>query len=196
VWRDVTVSEIERLEARAGGAEVTLRMDEEAFRGFYDRTARPLWLYLRRVSGDGHAADDLLQDTYYRFLRAGAAHESEAHRRNALFHIATNLLRDANRRRLARAPIGAFGPGGSFDATDVTEPRDRAGQTEQRTDVNRALSRLKPRERALLWLAYGHGSSHQEIAAALGVGTLSVKPLLFRARRKLAALLSPLKERS
>ena len=60
---------------------------------------------------------------------------------------------------------------------------------EQRTDVRRALGRLKPRERAMLWLAYAQGSSHSEIAEALGVKTGSIKLLLFRARRKLARLL-------
>jgi RNA polymerase sigma-70 factor (ECF subfamily) len=41
----------------------------------------------------------------------------------------------------------------------------------------------------LLWLAYAQGHAHSEIAETLGVKTASVKLLLFRARRKLAALL-------
>ena len=44
-------------------------MDEELFRAFYDRTAKALWAYLAHVTGDHYAADDLLQETYYRFLR-------------------------------------------------------------------------------------------------------------------------------
>ena len=59
----------------------------------------------------------------------------------------------------------------------------------QRTDLRRAMSRLRPRERALLWLAYAQGHAHAEIAETLGVKTGSVKLLLFRARRKLAVLL-------
>jgi RNA polymerase sigma-70 factor (ECF subfamily) len=51
------------------------------------------------------------------------------------------------------------------------------------------MSRLRPRERALLWLAYAQGHAHTEIAETLGVKTASVKLLLFRARRKLAGLL-------
>ena len=49
------------------------------------------------------------------------------------------------------------------------------------------MTHLKPRERALLWLAYAQGSSHKEIAESLGLRTASVKLLLFRARRRLAA---------
>jgi RNA polymerase sigma factor (sigma-70 family) len=58
-----------------------------------------------------------------------------------------------------------------------------------RIDVIRALDRLKPRERSLLWLAYVQGFSHEEIAAQLGLRTGSVKALLFRARRRLVAVL-------
>ena len=66
---------------------------------------------------------------------------------------------------------------------------DIAGDTARRTDVKRAMARLTPRERELLWLAYAQGSSHQEIADTLGLKTASIKMLLFRARRRLAGLL-------
>jgi RNA polymerase sigma-70 factor (ECF subfamily) len=56
-------------------------------------------------------------------------------------------------------------------------------------DVARIFADLKARERALLWLAYVQGESHAEIAAALGVGTRSVKVMLFRAKRRLRDLL-------
>src|SRR5688572_9066998 len=73
-------------------------MGEEEFRAFYERTARPLWSYLSRITGDRQKADDFLQEAYYRFYRAGRRHDSEAHRRNSLFQIATNLVRDSARR--------------------------------------------------------------------------------------------------
>jgi RNA polymerase sigma-70 factor (ECF subfamily) len=41
----------------------------------------------------------------------------------------------------------------------------------------------------MLWLAYAQGSSHEEIAESLGVRKSSIKILLFRARRRLAAAL-------
>ena len=42
----------------------------------------------------------------------------------------------------------------------------------------------------MLWLAYAQGASHREIADTVGVKSTSVKLLLFRARRKLAGLLT------
>jgi len=84
-------------------ADALLVMDEESFRAFYERTARSVWAYLSRVTGDRQLADDLLQEAYYRFYKLGARHENERHRRNSLFCIATNLARDAGRhRRFAR----------------------------------------------------------------------------------------------
>ena len=181
-WRDVTVSDVDRLPTTAE-TDVSFAMTEEAFRAFYDRTARSVWAYLARLTGDPATADDLLQEAYYRFLRANATHENEAHRKNTLFKIATNLARDAQRRKRVL-------PFFVHDATShVAAKGDLANEFEQTTDVGRALQSMKPRERAMLWLAYAEGSSHQEIASALGVKTASVKLLLFRARRRLAGLL-------
>ncbi len=181
--RDLTLTEIERLRAEDADAAVPLEMDEESFRGFYDRTARTLRAYLARVTGDPTLADDLLQEAYYRFLRARGQYEGEAHRRNTLFRIATNLVYDS-RRRARVSPLIAT------PDQEIADRKDEAGATERATDLRRAMAHLKPRERALLWLAYAQGSSHKEIAESLGLRTGSIKLLLFRARRRLAALLT------
>jgi RNA polymerase sigma-70 factor (ECF subfamily) len=185
--RNLTLSDIERLEA-VRAQDVAFEMDEEAFRSFYDRTARPLWAYLSRLASDPAQADDLLQETYFRFLRAKSAYESEAHRRHSLFRIATNLARDAHRRKkadpLRHASDDGLGLAGTLPAPDAAI--DAMTSSAQ---VQGALQQLAPRERAMLWLAYAHGSSHKEIAEAVGVKTPSVKQLLFRARKKMALLL-------
>jgi RNA polymerase sigma-70 factor (ECF subfamily) len=182
MFRDLTFNDVNRID-KLHDACADFVMDEETFRAFYDRTARGVWAYLARVTGDRQMADDLLQETFYRFLRAAAAHESEDHRRNSLYRIATNLARDARRRNLLR-PTDLVG----HDIEHVTGV-DRSRAAEQSTDVTRAMARLKPRERAILWLAYAEGNSHREIAEVLGLRTSSMKILLFRARRKLAELL-------
>ena len=183
--RDVTIADIERLRAEADGADAVFEMDEDTFRALYDRTSRALWAYLSRLTGNPDAADDLLQETYYRFLRAQGRYESEAHRRNSLFRIATNLARDGWRRgahaRLVPLPDAAQG--------ELRAQVDVAGDAQRRTDLARAMLQLTPRERAMLWLAYAHGSSHRDIASTVGVKAASVKLLLFRARRKLAVVI-------
>ena len=178
---DVTYLDVGRLDADAPEADVALAMDEDAFRAFYDRTAGPLWGYLSRISGDRQLADDLLQETYYRLLKSHVSFENDTHRRNYLYRIATNLVHDTR-----RGVHLLFDAGIEMAALPAA---DGMASPEQREDVRRALGRLKPRERALLWLAYAQGSSHTEIADVLGLKTGSIKLLLFRARRKLAKLL-------
>lgn len=139
MFREVTFTDVNRLES-ADEACAGFVMDEETFRAFYDRTARGVWVYLARVTGDRQMADDLLQETFYRFLRAQATHDSEAHRRNSLYRIATNLARDARRRSLVRPAANVAG----HDVERIPAA-DRPGAAERSADFTRAMARLKPR---------------------------------------------------
>lgn len=193
MFRELTYSDVSRAQAIAN-AEVGFVMDEEAFRGFYDRNARGVWAYLCRVTGDRHLADDLLQETFYRFLRAASnapadqeRFDSDAHRRNSLYRIATNLAVDVRRRSFTRPAASVTGDGVEHLAGN--RGGDHGSDAARRTDVNRALAQLRPRDRAMLWMAYAEGASHDEIAGAIGVQPSSMKLLLFRARKKMAKLL-------
>lgn len=168
--------------ARVEAEDKSLAMDEESFRTVYERTARPLWAYLARVSGNSALADDLLQECYCRFLSLTDPPQEDAHRRNYLFRIATNLLRD-HWRAIQRHGETAI------ETADVPSQDHDVANVPLRSDLGRALARLKPRERQLLWLAYAEGSSHREIAKASGMKEASVRPLLFRARKKLMDLI-------
>ena len=168
--------------ARAKAEVKSLAMDEESFRIVYERTARPLWAYLARTSGNPVLADDLLQECYCRFLSLANPPQGDAHRRNYLFRIATNLLRDhwrAERRHGETA----------LENTDLPSQDHEMANVPLRSDLGQALAKLKPRERQLLWLAYAEGASHKEIAKTSGMKEASIRPLLFRARKKLLALL-------
>jgi RNA polymerase sigma-70 factor (ECF subfamily) len=194
----MTYSDVSRARAIAN-AEVRFVMDEEAFRGFYDRNARGVWAYLSRVTGDRQMADDLLQEAFYRFLRAASKasaapgsqdhFDSDAHRRNSLYRIATNLATDARRRSFTRPAASVTGDDVERLAGQGSSGGDHGTDAERRTDVNRAMSQLRPRDRAMLWMAYAEGASHDEIAGVIGVQTSSMKLLLFRARRRMAKLL-------
>jgi RNA polymerase sigma-70 factor (ECF subfamily) len=51
------------------------------------------------------------------------------------------------------------------------------------------LSDVTPRDRELLLLAYVEGLTHREIAGVTGLMHASIRPLLFRARRRFARVL-------
>jgi RNA polymerase sigma-70 factor (ECF subfamily) len=163
------------------GTPAAEAMDSDQFAAFYERSARSLWAYLAKVSRDPALADDLMQESYVRFLCAEHPQDGEIAARKYLFKIATNLLHDHWRRPR------------SASIEEVPEERlavrCASGQVDSVATLGPALAQLRPRDRELLWLAYAEGYSHREIAEITGLASASIRLLLFRARRKVARLL-------
>jgi RNA polymerase sigma-70 factor (ECF subfamily) len=183
--QDLTTAESAAVPARC--------MDAAAFQAFYAKTAPGLRGYIRRASGNEALADDILQESYLRFLRAdlfqfrdaqfrGAQNEvtrADAPLKAYLYKIASSLLVDHWRRvkRERRWSLWNF-----LGGEPATNPKSES-------DSMRFFRRLKPQEQLLLWLAYVEGFEHREIAAALRLKEKSVRVVLFRARKKLARTL-------
>lgn len=155
-------------------------MDEAKFEAFYRKNAGSVWSYIYRMTGDAAAADDLLQKTFFRFLRTQPQIDGEDHLRHYVFKTATNLVFDHFRETKRQREYAA--------ATPPVEARSET--SDLRYDMMRIFGELKPQERALLWLAHVEGCSHDEIADALEVKPKSVRVILFRARKHLADLLT------
>ncbi len=80
--------------------------------------------------------------------------DSESHRRAYIYRIATNLVRDSQRRS-KQAPVA------DLDVADLEaspSTADPSSAADTRTDLRRAMARLRPRDRAMLWLAYRAGA--------------------------------------
>lgn len=162
--------------------EAACVMNEEKFQDFYQRTARPLWSYLHRISGDPTLAEDLLQEAYCRLLKASLRETEFDSLKAYLYRIATNLVTD-HWRKHKREMLG----GDDLPDSPVPSGRDQAIL---KTDLNRSLEKLRPQDRALLWLAYVEGCDHREIARRLGLRYKSVRVLLFRAKTKIGDILT------
>lgn len=182
-WEDAISNVLPGDAAGLAAAPACTSMDSDRFAAFYERSARPLWAYLARVSGNPALADDLLQESFLRFLGADHPQDGEVSARRYLFRIATNLLRDHWRRPRAAS------------LEDIPEEcfrsPDHSAGCDSRAMLGPALKAMRPRERQLLWLAYAEGYSHREIAEITGLASASIRLLLFRARRKVARLLTP-----
>lgn len=181
-------------EASAERAQDAL-MDEASFQAFYRRHGRALWSYLCRMVGNQAHADDIVQEAFCKFLVAPVGGLDEAAQRAYLFRIATNLVIDQWRKRTREqqalnqfAPAFTPAPAASPAAGPALQGAAQEGQGLS-IDMARTFAELKPRERALLWLAYVEGSEHDEIASSLGLKPKSIRVLLFRARHRLAGLL-------
>ncbi len=154
------------------------RLTEAAFTSFHARSTRALRAYVYRVVGNAADADDIVQEAFLRILRADVPADDEEHLRRYLYRVASNLIVDRWRRRKHEQ--------GTEMMHEPASPAPRYGDD---ADIAKIFSELKPRDRALLWLAYVEGESHEEIASSLGVGRRGVKVMLFRARRRLRDLL-------
>lgn len=165
--------------ATSFGESPKMPMNEAQFEAFYRTTAGSVWSYIYRMTGNASTADDLLQKTFFRFLRSNPTLQNDDHLRRYIYKTATNLVFDHFREAKRQRTIA-----------EVSLPEFRTDQTELRYDMMRVFAELKPQERALLWLAHVEGSSHAEIAETLGVKEKSVKVILFRARKRLGDLLS------
>ena len=128
---------------------------------------------------DPSRAEDLFQETYLRFINARLPPTMEpAHRKNYLYRIATNLAKDLFTARTMEALP---------EPDALRSPPEDAGQA---MDVRQALGRLTAKQRTLLWLAYVEGFSHEEIAKVARARPASIRPMLARARTKLAGILT------
>ena len=151
---------------------------EEHFRAFYDRTAKALHGYLRRVLQDASRADDLLQEAYLRLMRADLAADADfLHRKNYLFRVAANLIHDHYRaaKHEVELPVD-LAAAGAFDR-----------EADLGREVHAALDAVSARDRQLLWLAYVERFSHREIAGMTALKEQSIRPMLLRARHRVAA---------
>lgn len=155
-------------------------LTEAAFGDFYRRDARAVWGFVYRTTGNAADADDIVQEAFVRVLRADVGGLGDEDLRRYVFRVAGNLMTD-RWRKAERERSWA-----TREATAVAPVASEAGAG---LDVSRPFSTLKPRDRALLWLAYVEEDSHDEIAGALGVKRGSVKVLLARARARLRDLL-------
>ena len=157
-------------------AEARPSMDEVAFHRFYGRTSRPLWSYILRLCGDAAMADDILQDAYCRFLRAKLRETEHKKLKSYLYRIATNLVTDQWRKGQREQRLA------KDDRLVPDPPKDASIALNQKADFSRSFALLKPKKRALLWLAYVEGQDHRQIAASPRL--FRMRAIFFRARNK------------
>ena len=151
-------------------------LTEHALGEFYRRHARAVWTYVYRAIGNAADADDITQESFLRLFQVESPPSNDEELRRYVFRVAGNLMADRWRRRVREERAAP--------AAD-----ERAHPRPQDIDVARTFGELKPRERALLWLAYVEGDTHADIAESLRLERGSVKVLLSRARVRLRDLL-------
>ena len=173
--------------------------DSEAFRVLVEQHSRSVFRLAFRMIGNEQDAEDVVQESFLRAYRQLGRFESRANFGTWLYRITANcavaLMRPTQARHdQSRAET-------LDDAVDTTEsqlpdPERMAGSAEIQRRVTKALEDLSPLERAAFTLRHYEGRSIEEISRTLGLGTSAAKHSVFRAVKKLRAVLEPLAQRA
>lgn len=156
-------------------------MEPNSLDELYEHYVADIYRYLRSLCQDHHAAEDLMQDTFYRaYLYLEDCREERI--KPWLFRVAYNAFVDYTRKeKRSVAKEGAYFS--SLPHPDTTE--GILLKQERWEEAAQALSLLPEGQRHALLLHDVHGLSYKEAADIMEVGLSQYKILVFRARQKL-----------
>ena len=150
------------------------------FKGFYNEHRENLFSYLMRQSGDYYLSNDILQESFTRFLEHYGRHTRNV---SLLYTIARNILTDHFRRS-----------GRDYhrdeDLEDMTNNQEHLLMVRQEyRQVMESMQKLNRDERDILALTLSGELSYKEIASIVGISQGNVKVKVHRARTKLREIL-------
>ena len=149
-------------------------------------------LALRQL-GNREDAEDAAQEVFLKAYAALGSFRGESRISVWLYRITNNVCIDLLRRRRDTVSLSAeSGEGETLELEIPDERFDPAALAERRDlreQVGKALNLLPPDAREILLLRELGGQRYDEIAEALDIDIGTVKSRIFRARKKLCALL-------
>ncbi|MEO5365256.1 MAG: sigma-70 family RNA polymerase sigma factor [Magnetococcus sp. WYHC-3] len=165
------------------------RGDARACRTLVDQHLPQVLRLAARLLGERSEAEDVAQESFVRLWGELPRWRGQARVATWLYQVATRLCLDRLRRRRET----------SLD--EVPEPQDlrlHADDAHQRRQtrelLERALSRLPPRQRAAVTLVHDQELTQYEAAAVLEISVDALESLLRRARGALRQELAPLRQ--
>ncbi len=160
--------------------------DLDAFESFFERYRTPIYRTAFGLTGDRHAAEEILQDTFARAWQRRATLNADVSPLPWLHRVALNLCYSRlGRRRLPSEPIGDTAAAELPDG--AVEPAERAERQELRRIVRDRIAALPLKHQHVVVLYYLHGLSLQETAELLDLRLGTVKSRLHYALRSLRA---------
>ncbi len=168
------------------------RGEAEAFGGIVRRYQAAVFNVCYRMLGERREAEDLAQEAFLRAYQRIETYDVDRPFGPWMRRLAVNLcLNHLRKRRAAQLPFDE-----EFDVPAVSRHTgfanpERARELGEQSEVVRsAILALPPHYRAVIELRHFQELSYQEISGALGIPLSDVKSHLYRARRRLAEMLS------
>ncbi len=172
-----------------------LQGDVGAFESLYARHELPLWRFVLRLAGDRAAAEDLVQDVWFKVTREVASFRPGATFPPWLYTIARNRVIDWRRTRRMHESLDVAAndddaPLAERIAADAAhEPLPAVQRTETAAAIVAAVMRLPLEQREAFVLQAEAGMSVEEIATVTGTTFETAKSRLRYARDKLKVAL-------
>ena len=171
--------------------------DREEFARLVENTSTQIYRLGLKMLNDSDDAEDMLQETYLKALRALPGFEGRASLTTWLYRIAVNEALMILRKRRPVVPVeeenqdedeGLADPVQIVDFSYMPESEMMTGEAKRFLDT--AVQKLNPSLRAVFLLRDVEGLSIKETADALNLTEMNVKTRLLRARLKLREDLS------
>lgn len=163
-------------------ARYVRRRDLTAFASLLDRHQADLLRTAHALLGDGHAAQDAVQEAFLRLCREAAGLVSNAAGRSALGGWLGTVVRNHCVDLLRRRGNQADSAGDLAETPSTPAPM---ADGDQAVVLWRAVTSLPPLERAAVVLRYRDGLAYQEIATRLDKTVTHVGVLLHQAIERL-----------
>jgi RNA polymerase sigma-70 factor (ECF subfamily) len=182
---------------RPPDAELVARVlagDPECYAVLVQRHSRALFALAFRITGNGHDADDVVQEAFLRAFRSLSRFEQRADFGTWIYRIALNCaLHAKGRRRLEPAGGQVADPPPAEAPTQRAAPQEQSVYSAQvQKRVAAAMQALSRAERAAFVMRHLEGRSIQDIAVVFGCKPNAVKNTVFRAVQKLRQELATL----
>lgn len=147
-----------------------------------------------RMVGDPDDAADITQETFIKAYRALASFRGDSKFSSWLYRIASNVSLDFLRSRSRRAQVSLSFENedaeGEIELPDMSQnPEEALMKKLSMEAVRRGLDKLPPKQRQILILRELCGMSYAELAKTLDTEEGTVKSRIFRARKRLCAIL-------
>lgn len=181
-----------------------LEGDESAYAELLERFRRPVFSLIYRMIGDREQAEDLAQESFVKAFNNLDSYNPSYRFSSWLFKIANNHAIDHLRRsRLSTVSIHgsphAATPQREEETRIVLEAQDESPEQEMLalelgTEIERAISQLRPEYRTAVILRHIESRPYEEIAEIMDIPIGTVKTFLHRARGELRDALRHLRE--
>ena len=172
-----------------------LQGDVNAFEKLVTEYEKAVYAIAQRMTGNAEDAADMTQETFIKAYNSLSSFRGDSKFSVWLYRIANNVCLDFLRSKSRRPTVSLStedddGEETQLDIADESQSPELLLESSLTRDaVRRGLDSLPPDYKQILLLREIQGLSYEEIAAALGIESGTVKSRIFRARTRLCTFL-------